>query len=68
VQSNADAERRESTASKVIINRDEITKYGDTNLFEVFKRLPGVTVDTGPGGRGARCACAAWAAAIRRSW
>jgi len=52
VQSNADAERRESTASKVIINRDEITKYGDTNLFEVFKRLPGVTVDTGPGGRG----------------
>ena len=52
VQADAESERRESTAAKVIIPREEITKYGDTNLMEVLKRLPGVTVDTGPGGRG----------------
>lgn len=52
VQGDGLAERRESTASKLIINRDEITKYGDTNVLDVLKRLPGVTVDSGPGGRG----------------
>lgn len=46
------SERRESTASKIIVNNAEITKFGDTNLMEVLKRLPGITVDTGPGGRG----------------
>jgi outer membrane receptor for ferrienterochelin and colicins len=52
VQADGLAERRESTASKIIVNSEEITKYGDTNLLEVLKRLPGVTVDSGPGGRG----------------
>jgi len=52
VQADGLSERRESTASKVIVNRDEILKYGDTNVLEVMKRLPGVTVDSGPGGRG----------------
>lgn len=52
VQGDGLAERRESTASKIIINSEEITKYGDTNLLEVLKRLPGVTVDGGAGGRG----------------
>lgn len=52
VQADGLAERRESTAAKIIVNSEEITKYGDTNLLEVLKRLPGVTVDSGPGGRG----------------
>ena len=52
VEGNSLSERRESTASKIIVNRDEILKYGDTNVMEVMKRLPGVTVDSGPGGRG----------------
>lgn len=52
VQGDGLAERRESTASKIIVNSDEITKYGDSNLLEVLKRLPGITVDAGPGGRG----------------
>lgn len=46
------SERRESTASRIIVNNAEITKYGDTNVMEVLKRLPGITVDSGPGGRG----------------
>jgi outer membrane receptor for ferrienterochelin and colicins len=46
------SERRESTASKIIVNNAEITKFGDTNVMDVLKRLPGITVDTGPGGRG----------------
>ena len=36
--------RRDDTASKTVINREEIMKYGDTNVFDVLKRAPGVTV------------------------
>lgn len=52
VQGTADAERRTSTASKIIVNSEEINKYGDSNVMDVLKRLPGITVDSGPGGRG----------------
>lgn len=43
--------RRDDTATKIVVSREEILKYGDTNVFDVFKRLPGVTV-SGNGGRG----------------
>jgi outer membrane receptor protein involved in Fe transport len=36
--------RRDDTASKTIVNREELTKYGDNNVYEVLKRAPGVTV------------------------
>ncbi len=36
--------RRDDTASKTVIRQDEILKYGDTNVFDVLKRAPGVTV------------------------
>lgn len=36
--------RRDDTASKTVLNREEIMKYGDTNVFDVLKRAPGVTV------------------------
>jgi outer membrane receptor for ferrienterochelin and colicins len=52
VQGDANAERRASTAAKIIVNSDEINKYGDSNVMDVLKRLPGITVDSGPGGRG----------------
>jgi outer membrane receptor for ferrienterochelin and colicin len=52
VQGDANAERRASTASKIIVNSQEINKYGDSNVMDVLKRLPGITVDSGPGGRG----------------
>ncbi|MES2317421.1 MAG: TonB-dependent receptor [Pseudomonadota bacterium] len=43
--------RREDTASKIVLNHDEIVKYGDTTVLDVLKRLPGVTVG-GAAGRG----------------
>ena len=43
--------RRDDTAAKIVVNQDEILKYGDTNLLDVLKRVPGVTV-SGAGGRG----------------
>jgi outer membrane receptor for ferrienterochelin and colicins len=43
--------RRDDTASRIIVGRDEIGKYGDTSVFDVLKRVPGVTV-SGSGGRG----------------
>jgi outer membrane receptor protein involved in Fe transport len=36
--------RRDDTASKTVMNADEIRKYGDDNIFDVLKRAPGVTV------------------------
>ena len=37
-------ERRESTAAKLIVGRDEIEKFADTALVDVLRRLPGITV------------------------
>jgi outer membrane receptor for ferrienterochelin and colicins len=42
--------RRDDTASKIVVNHEEIIKFGDTNVLDVLKRLPGVTV-SGGGGR-----------------
>ncbi len=43
------SERRDSTASKIVIGREEIEQYGDTNLGDVMRRLPGVTQAGRPG-------------------
>lgn len=51
---NNDSEvRRESTASKIVIGREEIDKQGDATLGDVLKRLSGVTVQGAPGRGGA---------------
>ena len=42
-------QRRQSTAAKIVIGRDEIERYGDSNTLELLKRLPGVTVPGSPG-------------------
>jgi outer membrane receptor for ferrienterochelin and colicins len=46
-------ERRQSTAAKIVIGREEIDRFGDTNLGDVLKRLPGVTLQGAPGRDGA---------------
>lgn len=40
-------ERRESAAGKIVVGRDEIEKYGSSELVDVLRRLPGVTVING---------------------
>jgi outer membrane receptor for ferrienterochelin and colicins len=50
--SDAD-QRRQSTAAKIVIGRDEIERFGDSNTLEVLKRLPGVTIPGAPGRGGA---------------
>ena len=42
-------ERRQSTAAKIVVGREEIERYGDSNLGDVLKRLPGVTMQGRPG-------------------
>ncbi|MBL8309266.1 MAG: TonB-dependent receptor [Burkholderiales bacterium] len=42
-------ERRQSTAAKIVITREDIEQYGDSNLGEVMRRLPGVTQGGRPG-------------------
>ncbi|MEO8079931.1 MAG: TonB-dependent receptor [Caldimonas sp.] len=46
-------ERRNSTASKIVIGREEIDRFGDSTLGDVLKRLPGVTIQGRPGRGGA---------------
>jgi len=41
--------RRDDTAARIVVRREEIARYGDTSLADVFKRIPGVTVSTGAG-------------------
>ena len=44
-------QRRQSGAAKIVIGREEIERFGDSNTLEVLKRLPGITIP-GPPGRG----------------
>jgi len=48
---NAYDPRRDDTASRIVVSTEEIRRYGDTSVLDVFKRLPGITVGGG-GGRG----------------
>lgn len=48
-----DAARRRSTAAKIVIGRQQIEAFGDSNLGEVLRRLPGVTSSVTPGREGA---------------
>ncbi|KQW51276.1 MULTISPECIES: TonB-dependent siderophore receptor [unclassified Roseateles] len=45
----ANSRRRNSTASKIVIDREDLDKYGDTVLGDVLRRLPGVTLGGRPG-------------------
>jgi len=42
-------ERRNSSAAKIVITREDIEQYGDSNLGDVMRRLPGVTSGGRPG-------------------
>ncbi len=43
--------RRYGTASKIVVGREEIERFGDATVGELLQRLPGVTLQ-GPPGRG----------------
>ncbi len=45
--------RRQSTAAKIIVGREDIELFGDATVGELLKRLPGVTVQGRPGRGGA---------------
>jgi len=42
--------RRDDTASRLVVRREDIERYGDSSVHEVLKRVPGITVTTGSGG------------------
>lgn len=42
-------QRRQSTAAKIVIGREEIERFGDSTLGEVLRRLPGITTPGAPG-------------------
>ena len=42
-------ERRQATAARTVIGREELERQGDATVTEVLKRQPGVTLDGRPG-------------------
>ena len=42
-------ERRNATAAKIVIGRQDIEKFGDANTLEILRRLPGITMPGAPG-------------------
>jgi outer membrane receptor for ferrienterochelin and colicins len=52
-KNTANDERRNSSAAKIIITREDLEQYGDSNLGEAMRRLPGVTTGGRPGRPGA---------------
>jgi outer membrane receptor for ferrienterochelin and colicin len=40
----AASQRRNDTAAKIVVGRDELLQFGDTAIADVMKRLPGVSV------------------------
>lgn len=42
-------ERRESSANKTVVTGDDLTRYGDSNVADVLKRLPGITINGSAG-------------------
>src|SRR5687768_15953318 len=54
VRGNAESydPRRDDTATRIVVSQEEIAKYGDTNVADVLKRVPGITVNS-PNGRNA---------------
>ncbi len=46
-RASAEQERRESTAARIVVGRDEIERYGDATVGDLLKRLPGVTAGSG---------------------
>ncbi len=43
--------RRDDTATRIVIKRDELTRYGDRSILDALRRVPGVTID-GSSGQG----------------
>jgi outer membrane receptor for ferrienterochelin and colicins len=41
--------RRRSTASRIVVGREEIERFGDSTVGDLLKRLPGVTLGGTPG-------------------
>ena len=44
-------ERRQDTATKIVVTQEDIIRYGDSTVADVLKRLPGITIG-GVQGRG----------------
>lgn len=44
--------RRDDTATKIVVNRAEIDRYGDSTLGDVLKRQPDITIHGGTPGSG----------------
>lgn len=51
VQGERHDARRNDTATRIVVSREELLRQGDTTLSEALKRLPGVTLGSGTPGR-----------------
>jgi len=49
ISAGANEQRAQSTTTSIVVGRDELLRHGDTNLSDVLKRQPGITIDASPG-------------------
>lgn len=47
ITGSSESQRRNETTTRVVVPRAELLRFGDANLTEAVKRLPGVTVEAG---------------------
>lgn len=40
---------RDSTASRIVVSREEIARFGDSSITDVLRRVPGITITGGQG-------------------
>src|SRR5690348_1380083 len=49
ISASALEQRAQSTTTAIVVSREEILRQGDSNLTDVLKRQPGITIDGAPG-------------------
>jgi outer membrane receptor protein involved in Fe transport len=47
VRASADLQRRNDTAARIVVGREELLRYGDPSVLDALKRVPGVSVADG---------------------
>lgn len=53
VKGSAYDPRRDDTATRIVVNQTELQRFGDSNLLDVLRRQPGITVSGGGPGQAA---------------
>ena len=49
VGSTSTADRREASASKLVVTREDLMRFGDTTIADTLQRVPGISITRAQG-------------------